>query len=72
MRADLYVIDAKNPAEAMRKADVAEPADVERIHTAGVRFLDRGERRYQLWMSPQSVTAATRSGIRLADLAPTT
>ena len=71
MRADLYAIDAKDPAEALRKADVAEPADVERIHAASVRFLDRGERRYQLWMTPVTVTAATRTGIRLTDPSPT-
>lgn len=70
MRADLYIIDAKDPAEAMSKTNVEEPSDVERIHANGVRFLDRGERRYQLWMSPLTLTAATRRGVTLADHAP--
>jgi hypothetical protein len=70
LRADLYVIDARDGVEAARKAYVDEPDDIARIHHDARRYIDRVERRYQLWMSPVSTTAAARSAIRLADRNP--
>lgn len=63
MRADLYAIDAGDGADALRRSEVEEPADVSAIHEAAKAFVDPMARRFQLWMTPDRLAEAAATEV---------